>query len=95
MGRGTVTSAYGGTGSQLPCRENHADSLYSIVLGAVMLMPPNILGKPVLWLSSLIAGVLTGPIATSIEVLMHEKINDRIGNPQTVIKLEGFPIFVR
>lgn len=47
-------------------RENRVNGLSSIGLGAAMLMLPNILKKPVLWLPPLITGMITGPIATCV-----------------------------
>lgn len=53
-------------------RENHLNGLSSIGLGAAMLMVPNILKKPILWLPPIITGMITGPIATCI---FHLKMN--------------------
>lgn len=47
-------------------RENRVNGLSSIGLGAAMLMLPNILKKPVLWIPPLLTGMITGPIATCV-----------------------------
>ena len=47
-------------------RENKANGLASIGLGTSMLLVPNLLKKPVLWLPPIIASAVTGPVATCI-----------------------------
>ena len=46
-------------------RENKVGGLTSIGLGTSMLLVPNLLKKPVLWLPPTIAAAITGPIATA------------------------------
>lgn len=53
-------------------RENRWNGLSSIGLGAAMLMVPNILRKPILWIPPTLTGMITGPIATCI---FHLKMN--------------------
>ena len=47
-------------------RENKANGLASIGIGTSMLLVPNLLRKPILWLPPTIAAAITGPIATCI-----------------------------
>ena len=47
-------------------RENKVGGLTSIGLGTSMLLVPNLLKKPVLWLPPTIAAAITGPIATCV-----------------------------
>lgn len=47
-------------------RENKMNGLVSIGIGTSMLLVPNLLKKPVLWLPAVIASFITGPIATCI-----------------------------
>lgn len=47
-------------------RENKVGGLASIGLGTSMLLVPNLMKKPVLWLPPTIAAAITGPIATCV-----------------------------
>lgn len=47
-------------------RENKLNGLASIGLGTSMLLVPNLLKKPVLWLPPTIAAAITGPVATCV-----------------------------
>ena len=47
-------------------RENRAGGLASIGLGTSMLLMPNLLRKPKLWLPPVVASAVTGPIATCL-----------------------------
>ena len=47
-------------------RENRTGGLASIGLGTSMLLVPNLLRKPVLWLPPVIASAVTGPLATCL-----------------------------
>lgn len=47
-------------------RENKLNGLVSIGIGTSMLLVPNLMKKPVLWIPPVIASVITGPIATCI-----------------------------
>ena len=47
-------------------RENKMNGLVSIGLGTSMLLVPNLMSKPILWLPPTLAAAVTGPIATCI-----------------------------
>ncbi len=47
-------------------RENKYNGLASIGIGTSMLLVPNLLKKPILWLPPVIASAITGPIATCV-----------------------------
>ena len=47
-------------------RENKMEGLTSIGLGTSMLLVPNLMSKPILWLPPTITAAITGPIATCI-----------------------------
>lgn len=47
-------------------RENKLEGLTSIGLGTSMLLVPNLLKKPILWLPPTLAAAITGPIATCV-----------------------------
>lgn len=47
-------------------RENKVGGLASIGLGSSMLLVPNLLKKPVLWIPPTLASAITGPIATCV-----------------------------
>ena len=47
-------------------RENRTGGLASIGLGTSMLLVPNLLRKPVLWLPPVISSAVTGPLATCL-----------------------------
>lgn len=47
-------------------RENKMNGLVSIGLGTSMLLVPNLMSKPILWLPPTLAAAITGPIATCI-----------------------------
>lgn len=53
-------------------RENRLNGLSSIGLGTSMLLVPNLLKKPVLWVPPTLAAAITGPIATC---LFHLQMN--------------------
>lgn len=47
-------------------RENKVNGLTSIGLGTSMLLVPNLMSKPILWLPPTLTAAITGPIATCI-----------------------------
>lgn len=47
-------------------RENKLNGLAAIGIGTSMLLVPNLLKKPILWIPPVIASIITGPIATCI-----------------------------
>ncbi|MGL5513904.1 MAG: PTS transporter subunit IIC [Sporomusa sp.] len=47
-------------------RENKMNGLVSIGIGTSMLLVPNLLKKPILWMPAVIASAITGPIATCV-----------------------------
>lgn len=47
-------------------RENKMNGLASIGLGTSMLLVPNLMSKPILWIPPIIASIVNGPIATCI-----------------------------
>ncbi|NCE63383.1 PTS sugar transporter subunit IIC [Pseudoflavonifractor sp. 524-17] len=47
-------------------RENKTGGLASIGLGTSMLLVPNLLKKPILWLPPVLASAVTGPLATCV-----------------------------
>ena len=53
-------------------RENRLNGLSSIGLGTSMLLVPNLLKKPVLWVPPTLAAAITGPMATC---LFHLQMN--------------------
>ena len=62
-------------------RENKSEGLLSIGLGTSMLLVPNLVRKPILWLPAVITSIVNGPVAICLFKLQHNglAINSGMG----------------